>query len=510
MLKWMPTKQVRKAGLFLLVLFMCFSMCSCGDNKKEKITTPEVLDDFNKSDITIGVVSGYIFDKSVADALPDADIKYFSSRDNAYRALVSGVVDGVADDEPIIRSIMRSTDELSLIDGYLEPAQYAFVFTKDEKGKKLSYEFSEYVIKLREDGELDDLEKKWFGNQTDDKQSDDYDNLPAKNGTLKLAFDDSNIPFAYMSAGKPVGYDIDLAIGFCREYGYGLMINKVDFSSVLEKTADGVYDIGCGAITITEERKDNLYFGEADYEGGVCICVSNTVNDKNNDAGMISGMKRSFKRVFINDSRYKLFIKGILITLIITFFSAVVGAPFGYLLYISSRRSGFINRGLSKFVIWILHGIPAVMLMSILYYTYYEDMRRGGILAAIIGFGLTFSIDIYMIIKRYAAKIDDGNLERDYRLYAIDSGDFFRKLFDVYGNDIRYDFTDKLTTLLKMTSVVGYIAVYDMTKIFEVIKKESLETTLPLLATTVVYFIIIKLISLIFHKNVNIDKNINE
>lgn len=510
MLKWMPTKQMRKTGLVLLVLIMCFSICSCGKKQKEEKAKPEVLKDFDSDDITIGVVSGYIFDNSVAGALPDANIKYFSSRDNAYRALASGVVDGVADDEPIVRSILRSTDDLGIIDGYLEPAEYAFVFTKDEKGKKLSEEFSEYVKKSRKSGELDALDKKWFGNQTDNKQSDDYEDLPAKNGTLKLAFDDSNIPFAYMSAGKPVGYDIDLAIGFCREYGYGLMISKVDFSSMLSGTADGIYDMGCGAITITEERKNNLYFSEADYEGGVCICVSKVITGKNSDKGMLSSFKRSFKRVFVNKDRYKLFIKGVLITLIITFFATVVGVPFGYLLYISSQRSGLINRVLSKLVIWILQGIPAVMLISMLYYSYYEDMRRGGIIAAIIGFGLTFAIDIYMIIKRYAAKVLGGSVERDYRLYAIDTAEFLRKLFDDYGYDIRYDFTDKLTTLLKMTAVVGYIAVYDMAKIFEVIKRDSLETALPLLATTVVYFIIIKIIALGFHKNVNNDKNSNE
>ncbi len=51
---------------------------------------------------------------------------------------------------------------------------------------------------------------------------------------------------------------------------------------------------------------------------------------------------------------------------------------------------------------------------------------------------------------------------------------------------------------MKMTSVVGYISVQDMTKVFNNIRTESLETAMPLFVTTVTYFLIISLISRIF------------
>ena len=39
---------------------------------------------------------------------PEARIRVFESREDAYRALYNGAVDGVADDEAIIRAILRS------------------------------------------------------------------------------------------------------------------------------------------------------------------------------------------------------------------------------------------------------------------------------------------------------------------------------------------------------------------------------------------------------------------
>lgn len=70
---------------------------------------------------------------SVSANLPDAEIKHFDSRENAYKALLTGSIDGLADDEPIIRARMRSMTEISLIDGYVEPSDYAFVFPYDHE-----------------------------------------------------------------------------------------------------------------------------------------------------------------------------------------------------------------------------------------------------------------------------------------------------------------------------------------------------------------------------------------
>ena len=493
-MKYNNMKKYKLIQFFCLFL-LCTMLCGCNSKTQEK--KYEKLSDFNDTDVAIGVVNGYIFDDIVSENLPDAELKYFDNRENAYRALNSGIVDAVADDEPIIRAALRSTDEIAMIEGYLEASEYAFVFTKDEKGEKLSCELSEYIKILKESGELKDLDDKWFGNQTDNKKSDDIDTLEATNGTLKLVFEDNNIPFSYMSAGKPVGYDIDIAIGFCREYGYGLDIYVMDFQTVLTGTAKGTYDMGCGSITVSDERKEELYFSEPDYSGGASLCVAKTGHEKRRDIVFFNGIKRNFKRAFIDKQRYILFIKGIIITLFITAFSIVVGIPFGFLLFILSRRSGIINRALSKALVWVLHGMPAIMLIMILYYSYYIDMYRGGVISAILGFGLVFSASVYKIIERYATKADSGKVERDYRLYAYDTKEFFNKLFGLYKKDMVYDFSDKVSTLIKSTAVVGYIAVYDMTKIFDVIRTQSLEIGIPLLFTTLAYFIIIKIVNVI-------------
>ncbi|MEN6639010.1 MAG: hypothetical protein ABFC95_07425 [Smithella sp.] len=44
--------------------------------------------------------------------------------------------------------------------------------------------------------------------------------------------------------------------------------------------------------------------------------------------------------------------------------------------------------------------------------------------------------------------------------------------------------------MLKMTSVVGYIAIQDLTKISDIIRSRTYEAFFPLLATALIYFVI--------------------
>ncbi|MBO5999246.1 MAG: transporter substrate-binding domain-containing protein [Lachnospiraceae bacterium] len=482
---------------------------------------PSKLSDFDRKGIRIGVPEGYIFGDSVKRELPKAEAVYFETRDEVYRALAGGMIDAAADDEPIIRAILRSSDIFTLIDGYLEPSDYSLVFPKDEQGELHSRQYSEYIEKLSASGALSALDQKWFGDDPEGRTSEDASLLPAENGLLVFAFDTSNIPFAYLSAGRPVGYDIDLAIGFCREYGYGLSFAQTDFDEMLRGTAAGRYDAGCGAITITREREEFLNFGAADYSGGISLCTAVPV-DGGRAPGPFAYIRRSFRNTFLEEGRYKLFFGGLLTTILIVVSAVLIGTPFALLSYIITRRTSFFLRGLLRALIWLLGSIPAIMLIIPIYYRYYRDLAHGGIIAAIIGFSLVFAEDVFRIIVRngkavkYTIRFDDitddlaaagidstetvESAEYAYRLEFIDTKEFFRLLWSENGADIWTDYRDRIISMLKMTSVVGYIAVQDLTKVYDIIRSESYEVLMPLFAVTIAYFLLIRLVTLIFKR----------
>ncbi|MCR5108840.1 MAG: transporter substrate-binding domain-containing protein [Lachnospiraceae bacterium] len=490
-------KNIYKSIILLLtVFFSSLILISCKD-KAVKDELPDKAKEYDSEEYIIGVAEGYIFEDAVRRNLPDAYVKSYESREDLYRSLTVGEIDAAADDEPIIRTIMRSESSIELIDDYIESSEYAFVFTKNEKGERLCREFGEYVSGLKDNGELNKLDEKWFGNATDNKQSESIDVLPKDGEKIRLSFDPSNIPFAYMSAGNPVGYDIDLAIGFCKEMGYSLEINRTFFPQMLDMVATGDCSMGCGAITVTEERKKRLNFSTATYHGGISLCKAADSPDFG-DEGESKGGKNAFIKTFIEGERYRLFLKGILLTLLITLPAAILGTPFGTILYVFSRRGILPVRALMKALAWLCYVSPPVMMIMYAYYTYYKDLYHGGLIASVIGFMFFFASEIFKLIVRYAEKCEDGKLEYEYRLEYIDADEFFKRLLSKYGNEIREEYGEKMVMMIKLTSVVSFVSVTDITGVFDMIRMESHEVMLPLFASLTAYILIIVLISRLF------------
>ena len=484
---------------YILVIFTLLALGLCGCGIRQKTMAAADVSDMNSPDHTIGVVDGYIFEDALSRALPKAAVMHFDSRETAYMALRTGQVEALADDEAIIRAISRSTDIFTTLDGYVEPSDYAIAFPKTKEGSELCRQMSRHIGDLRNSGRLAELDEKWFGSSTENKKSKDPALLTGKNKTLRAAFDDSNIPFAYLSAGKPAGYDIDILISFCEEYGYGLEIVKTSFTDMLQGVESGVYDLGCGAITITEQRKQTLSFSEPDYSGGICICVCR--NDRlPSDALSEPAFIRHFRNSFLTDANALLLIRGLATTLLLTALAAVFGFLLGTGLFILSCRGNLFLRILISLLLRLIYGVPAAMLIMILYYAYYEPVYQGAFFACLVGFTMLFANRICFLIRKNGGYIDNGRLYREYRLEGIDHKEFYEALKKKAGVLFVEDFRDSLVLLLKTTSLAGYISATDLTRVFELIRTRSYEIAMPLFVITAIYFILIQLICVVFNR----------
>ena len=191
------------------------------------------------------------------------------------------------------------------------------------------------------------------------------------------------------------------------------------------------------------------------------------------------------------------FLKGIGTTLSLTGLAVLIGTPFGVIMYTLSQKGFLVVRMITKVLLWIIRGLPAIVIIMSLYYYYYKDLKLGGFAAAVSGFILVFAEEVCRSIGKYAIQVDDGKLSDDYRLLSINGREFFGKLRRAKGAELVDEFRESVVNVIKYSSVVGYIAVYDMTKVFDNMRKERLETYMPLLATTLAYLIIIKLIELV-------------
>lgn len=80
-------------------------------------------------------------------------------------------------------------------------------------------------------------------------------------------------PFENLEGGEVVGIEIDILNLICEELGKELVIEQMNFESVLPGIQAGKYDVGVSGITVTEARKKNTLFTVPYYEAAQAIVV---------------------------------------------------------------------------------------------------------------------------------------------------------------------------------------------------------------------------------------------
>ena len=81
-------------------------------------------------------------------------------------------------------------------------------------------------------------------------------------GTLTMATNCAFPPYEYYDdeTGEPTGIDVEIVKMIAEELGYEFKMEDMEFGSIITGVQQGKYDLGAGAITITEERKQSVNF----------------------------------------------------------------------------------------------------------------------------------------------------------------------------------------------------------------------------------------------------------
>ena len=450
---------------------------------------------------TVGVQTGTIFDDMVRENLPDAKIEYYNTKADLVAALTGHKVEAFVVDEPVAQLVMREDNRLTYLPEYLDSYDFVFVFAKDEAGEKLRDQCSAFLRQLPE-GTLDALATKWFGEDESAKTMPDIASLSGENGTLRVATESGYAPFEYVRDGAVVGYDMELAAMFCQACGYGLEIVDMNFDGILPAVQTGKCDFAAAGITITPERAESVLFSEPNFSGGTVAVVlkaeeqsAAVSNADSQEETFWDGITSSFNKTFIRENRWQLFLEGIGTTLLITLLSILFGTALGFLLFLLCRNSNPIANGATRFSMWLVQGTPMVVLLMILYYVIFGSVAISGIVVAVIGFTLTFGASVYGLIKMGVGTIDRGQYEAAYALGHSNRRTFFKIILPQAIPHVLPAYQGEIVGLIKATAIVGYIAVQDLTKMGDIVRSRTYEAFFPLIAVTVIYFVLEGLLS---------------
>ena len=445
------------------------------------------LTQFNSA--SLGVVTGSLYGGYSRERFPSATIKEFNNFSDVLVALKQGKVDGIMLDEPNFNSVARTDDKLFSVKVPEYSVEIGFGFQKTDSGYALQAQMNEFLAELKAQGRIDELIEKWYG-ESEPQETIPLDELASNTNTLNIAIDTTRKPFVYMYEGNPVGFEIEVLYLFCKEYGYNVNIQDISFASGLAGLAGERYDLVCGGLYMTDERKESVNFSEPYMVANVVMASY----ERNGFENFISSLRDGFEKTFIREQRWKLIVEGICTTLIISVFSVIGGTLLGFALYMLSRskisRLSKIARGVARVYSTIIAGTPTLVVLMLLFYVVFTSPDISGVLVAIIGFVLTFGSFVYDNLALTVSGVDQGQIEAAYALGYSRNQTFFRIVIPQAMKMFLPSYSGEIISLIKATSVVGYIAVNDLTKMGDIIRGNTYEAFFPLIAVALIYFAI--------------------
>ena len=479
--------------LFILISLVLFSAFS-SDGKFETI------EDLNGRNI--GVQTAVLYEDLIRDRVPDTVFQYYTMPNDMIYALTSGKVDAYLIEEVSFGVQKAHHPELECLE---EPAGYinaTCIIGNNDRQDRILREINQFIKDSTESGLMDELYDYWIADFDPDSDTCDITGFTGENGTLSVAIEGGYEPFSFVSHGSLSGYDVDFVCRFCRAYGYTPQFFEVPFEAIAPGVETGKYDLGMN-IVVSEERNETGTLSDVYYTTPIRLVV---LGENADEAGFFAKLKNSFYKTFVKESRWKLFVQGALETILITITSIIDGTILGFAVFMLCRHDGKIANGITNFVMWLIHGMPTVLLLMILYYIVFGSTRLSGTWVSVVGFTLMFACSMIDMLRVGFNAVGKGQFEASTALGYSDSQSFFRILLPQAAQHFLPIYRNEVVTLIKETSVVGYIAVLDLTKISDLVRSRTYEAFFPLILTAIMYFLIAAILTKVVKA---VEKRIN-
>ena len=443
----------------------------------------ETLSDF--AGARFASLNGGVYDKLLQEVIADAeDFSYYNSVPDIAAALKAGRVDAGVLDEPLAQLAAAKNDGLKIFEEPVVRDQYGYAFPK---GSLLREQFNVVIAKFIEDGTIASLKEKWLGADESIKVLTEQD-WPGNQGTIRYYYDGTHEPMTYLgSSGEPLGLEIDLMLLIARELDMKVEMTTCEFVSLIAALESGKADVVSGSMSITEERAKKVDFADTHYDSAMVLLVRD-IDGAVQEKGFWAGLQDSFHSTFVVEGRWRLILQGLGVTILISVFSGIFGLCLGFGICML-RRTGYKPVQLIGAVfVRVIQGTPIVVFLMILYYGIFGSVDISEILVAIIGFSINFAAYSSEMMRAGIETVDKGQSEAALAMGYTKGQTFFKVVFPQAAGNFIPVLKGEFISMVKMTSVVGYIAVQDLTKVSDIIRSRTMEAFFPLIMTAVIYF----------------------
>lgn len=431
------------------------------------------------------------------------------------QALQNERCDAAIMDDIICYALARKFDNITILKNSPVPVNHmGIVFNKEQKD--LHRQFNEFLKGLRDSGELEKICENWvhrFESTPMPKL-----NIPKVGVPIRVGMEPCTEPTVFVRNGEVVGMDAELVMRFAEHIQRPIEILSMDYDGLIPAAVSGKVDMAASGLLITEERAESVLFSDPYYDSGSCIAVltKNALGVEENlvvagggeqtpeeELGFVAGLKRSFYRNIIAEKRYMLIWDGLRLTLYISIWAALMGTALGALVcYLRMHRSKTVQ-WFAKTYIDLMRGTPILVLLLLMNYVVFANWKTGGTAVAIITFALNFAAYVSEMFRTSISSIDRGQTEAGIAMGFTPLRTFIYIVLPQAVQRVLPVYKGELISLIKTTSIVGYIAIQDLTKAADIIRGRTFDPFFPLIMVAVLYF----LLAWVFGKGLDIMGN---
>lgn len=205
----------------------------------------------------------------------------------------------------------------------------------------------------------------------------------------------------------------------------------------------------------------------------------------------------TFYKCFIKEDRYQLLIDGIGVTVRVSLLAAVFGLLIGFLVALCNLSSKKGLRLIGKVYTDIIRGTPSVTQLMIIYFVIFASVHWPKWIIAAIAFGVNSGAYVSEVIRAGILSVDKGQVEAGRSLGLNGRQTMTRIVVPQAVKNIFPALCNEFITLIKETAIVGYVGLVDIQKAGDFIKTATYEAFMPLIGTAVIYFVMIKLLTIL-------------
>jgi len=444
----------------------------------------------NGSDIAtarVATMTGTTSEIFISSNYPNAELLLFDDINDAFMAVKAGKADYVFTSYTTSLLAAKNISGLVVLpEKYTkDPAAIAF----NKKDTVLLRQINEVLLRYKKDGTLKDIITRWIKPDGSDYQPKE---TPAvKQGIpLKVGIAANREPMCFISNGKIVGLDAELIERMAYELGRPIEYMDMKFSALIAALESGKVDLIISNFSATEERKKRVNFSEDYFVNPLVlttfIAVAST--EQLAEKSWFSKIKESFHNNLIVEKRYMMIVNGLKQTVIITFFSILLGTVVGGLIcFLRMRRNKWVV-SFAKAYISVMRGTPILVLLMIFFYIVFASTGLNATVVAVITFAMNMGAYSSEMFRTAIQSVDRGQTEAGIALGFTKIQTFVFVVFPQALKNVIPVYKGEVISLLKMTSIVGYIAVVDLTKASDIIRSRTFDAFFPLIVVALIYF----------------------